>query len=111
MTRGYLSLRHDESNPSHHLYLNTGGRGGGIYWVAFTIHFGGKKRRIRRSLDTKCLAEAIRRRDTLFADIARDGLEVPERQAKRRRSEVSEGEMLTTRRMHLRHLTYFPSLA
>lgn len=111
MTRGYLSLRHDESNPSHHLYLNTGGRGGGIYWVAFTIHFGGKKRRLKRSLGTKCLAEAIRRRDTLFADIARDGLEVPERGTKRRRNEESEDEMLVTRSTRIRLVTHFRSLA
>ena len=28
MTRGYLSLRFNEANPSHHLYVNTGGRTG-----------------------------------------------------------------------------------
>ena len=53
MTRGYLSLRFNEANPSHHLYVNTGGRADGNYWVAYTPHFGGRKRRIRRSLGTK----------------------------------------------------------
>ena len=62
MTRGYLSLRFNEANPSHHLYVNTGGRADGNYWVAYTPHFGGRKRRIRRSLGTKCLADAIRLR-------------------------------------------------
>jgi hypothetical protein len=82
MTRGYLSLRLKEANPSHHLYVNTGGRTDGNYWVAYTLHFGGRKRRIRRSLGTKCLAEAIRLRDELFARIERDGEEVPERKPK-----------------------------
>ena len=79
MTRGYLSLRFNEANPSHHLYVNTGGRNDGNYWVAYTLHFGGRKRRIRRSLRTKCLAEAIRLRDELFAHIERHGEDVPER--------------------------------
>jgi len=41
MTRGYLSLRFNEANLSHHLYVNTGGRTDGNYWVAYTLHFGG----------------------------------------------------------------------
>jgi hypothetical protein len=84
MTRGYLSLRFNEANASHHLYVNTGGRTDGNYWVAYTLHFGGRKRRVRRSLGTKCLAEAIRLRDELFARIERDGEEVPERRPKSR---------------------------
>ena len=79
MTRGYLSLRFNEANPTHHLYVNTGGRTDGNYWVAYTLHFGGCKRRVRRSLGTKCLAEAIRIRDELFARIERDGEVVPDR--------------------------------
>jgi hypothetical protein len=89
MTRGYLSLRFNEANPSHHLYVNTGGRADGNYWVAYTLHFGGRKRRVRRSLGTKCLTQAIRRRDALFALIERDGEEVPERKPK----SPEEGEM------------------
>ena len=88
MTRGYLSLRLNEANPSHHLYVNTGARTDGNYWVAYTLHFGGRKRRIRRSLRTKCLAEAIRLRDELFARIERDGEEVPER----RRASSTDGD-------------------
>ena len=84
MRRGFLSLRITNSRPFHHLYVNTGGRAAGNYWVAYTLHFGGRKRRIRRSLGTKCLAEAIRLRDELFASIERDGEEVPERRPKTR---------------------------
>lgn len=79
MTHGYLSLRFSEGNPSHHLYVNTGGRADGNYWVAYTLHFDGRKRRVKRSLGTKCLEEAIRLRDELFARIERDGEEVPDR--------------------------------
>lgn len=79
MTRGYLSLRINKANPAHHLYLNSGGRSAGNYWVAYTLHFDDRKRRVRRSLGTKCLAEAIRRRDALFARIHLHGEEVPER--------------------------------
>jgi hypothetical protein len=89
MTRGHLSLRIDEANPSHHLYVNTGGRADGNYWVAYTLHFSGRKRRVRRSLGTKCLAEAIRLRDELFARVDRDGEDVPER----RPEAAKEGEM------------------
>jgi hypothetical protein len=88
MTRGYLSLRFNEANPSHHLYVNNGGRTDGNYWVAYTLHFGGRKRRVRHSLGTKCLAEAIRIRDELFACIERDGEEVPER----RRTGLADGD-------------------
>jgi hypothetical protein len=53
------------------------------------LHFSGRKRRIRRSLGTSCVEEAIRRRDELFARIERDGEEVPER----KRESPEEGEM------------------
>jgi len=83
MTRGYLSLRIDDTNPAHHLAVNTGGRSNGCWWVAYTLHFDSRKRRIRRSLGTKCLTAAIRLRDELFARIERDGEEVPERRPRR----------------------------
>ena len=89
MPRGFLYLRITNSSPSHHLYVNTGGRAEGNYWVAYTLHFGGRKRRVRRSLGTKCLAEAIRLRDELFTRIEQDGEEVPERKPK----SPEEGEM------------------
>lgn len=89
MTRGYLSLRIDDTNPAHHLFVNKGGRSNGFWWVASTLHFDGRKRRVRKPLGTKSLDEAIRRRDALFARIQRDGEEVPER----RRKGPGDGEM------------------
>ena len=82
MPRGFLSLRITNSSPHHHLYVNAGGRAAGNYWVAFTLHFGGRKRRVRRSLGTKCLTEAIRLRDELFDRINSEGEDVPVRSHK-----------------------------
>jgi hypothetical protein len=93
MTHGYLSLRFHQANPCHHLYVNTGGPADGNYWVAYTLHFGGRKRRVRRSLGTKNRAGAIRLRDELFARIERDGEEVPERRRTRPADGDREGEM------------------
>lgn len=92
MTRGYLSLRVDETNRAHHLYVNRGGRADGCWWVAYTLHFGGRKRRIRRSLGTKSLDEAIRFRDELFARIERDGEFVPARTRRRRAPKPADDE-------------------
>jgi hypothetical protein len=61
--------------------------------VAYTLHFGGRKRRIRRSLGTKCLADAIRLRDELFARIEREGEAVPERRRTSPTDRDREGEM------------------
>jgi hypothetical protein len=74
MPRGYLSVRINRSNRTHHLYLNNG-----HYWVHYTLHFDFRKRRIRSSLGTRDTAEAIRRRDALFARLALEGEHVPER--------------------------------
>ena len=95
LTLGYLSLRIDESNPAHHLYINRGGRADGCWWVAYTLHFGGRKRRVRRSLHTKSLEEAIRLRDDLFARIQVEGESVPERRLKDVEAGDREGEMWT----------------
>jgi len=113
MTRGYLSLRFNEANAVHHLYVNTGGRADGNYWVAYTLHFGGRKRRVKRSLGTKCLSEAIRLRDDLFARIERDGEEVPERRLTGRRSEDGQNEMLMThgRNVPRRHVLRYVVVA
>lgn len=73
MPRGFLSARFDARNPRHHLWCNNG-----TWWTHYTLHFGYRKRRIRRSLKTSSAEEAIRRRDALFARIAREGEEVPE---------------------------------
>jgi hypothetical protein len=93
MTRGYLSLRFNQANPSHHLYVNAGGRADGNYWVAYTLHFGGRKRRVKRTLGTKSLVEAIRLRDELFARIERDGEEVRDRRLTSPADGDREGEM------------------
>lgn len=75
MPIGTLSVRFDEANPRHHLYRN-----GRLWWLHFTVHHSGfKKRRIRRSLGTACLGEAIARRDRVFEEIASRGLEIPDR--------------------------------
>jgi hypothetical protein len=68
MPLGIPSLRIDETNPHHHIWLNNG-----TWWVHYTLHFGYRKRRIRRSLETRDLAEALRRRDELLRRLAVDG--------------------------------------
>jgi hypothetical protein len=84
MPLGRLSIRIDPVNPRHHLWCNNGS-----WWIAYVLHFDGRKRRIRRSLGTSCVAEAIRRRDELLARIAEQGEEVPER----RRTDTGEDDM------------------
>jgi|LakMenE01Jun11ns_1017448.scaffolds.fasta_scaffold8337315_1 hypothetical protein len=74
MPLGYLSSRARTSGNLHHLWLNNG-----TWWTHYTLHFGHRKRRIRRSLKTRSLDVAIRRRDELFARIAREGEWVEER--------------------------------
>jgi hypothetical protein len=86
MPIGQLSIRVDSSNRLHHIWCNNG-----TWWAAYVLHFGERKRRIRRSLKTSCVDEAIRRRDALFDQIARDGEEVPERRPRRQRR-ADEGE-------------------
>ena len=78
MPRGFLSARFDARNPRHHLWCNNG-----TWWTHYTLHFGYRKRRIRRSLETSSAEEAIRRRDALFARIAQEGEEVPERRPRK----------------------------
>lgn len=77
MPRGYLSVRIDTRNPLHHLYRNNGD----VWWVHYTLNWDGRTRRIRRSLATKSVEEAVRRRDELFARIDAEGEFVPERRA------------------------------
>ena len=73
MTIGFPSIRVDDANPLHHLWCNNG-----TWWVHYTLHFDGRKRRIRRSLRTASVGVAVRRRDELLDRIARDGELVPE---------------------------------
>jgi hypothetical protein len=74
MSKGHLSSRRCTAGDRHHLWNNNG-----TWWVHYTLHFGHRKRRIRRSLKTRSLDEAIRRRDELFAQIVRDGEWVADR--------------------------------
>ena len=78
MTIGYPSIRIDDANLLHHLWSNNG-----TWWVHYTLHFAGRKRRIRRSLGTRRVEEAIQRRDSLLVRLAREGEPVPERRPRR----------------------------
>ena len=85
MARGFLSARIDDTNRFHHLWNNNG-----TWWVHYTLHWDCRKRRIRRSLKTGEAVEAIARRDALFARLAEEGEEIPERRPPRVRR-VDEG--------------------
>lgn len=74
MPLGRLSARIDDANNTHHLWCNNG-----TWWVHYTLNFDFRTRRVRRSLVTKSLAEAIQKRDALFARLATEGEWVPER--------------------------------
>ena len=68
MPRGHLSVRVDATNRQHHLWNNNG-----VWWVHYTLNFDCRTRRVRRSLKTGSLDEAIRRRDELFAELSIGG--------------------------------------
>ena len=58
-----FSLRTNPHNPNHHLWNNNG-----TWFIHYVVHptpF--TKERVRRSLVTKCLAEARARREELLA--------------------------------------------
>ena len=74
MPVGHPSIRMSSDNPLHHLWLNNG-----TWWVHYTLNFDFRTRRVRRSLATRDAAEAVRRRDELFARLAREGEPVLER--------------------------------
>lgn len=62
MTTATLAIRVNPQNPDHHLYNNNG-----TWWCHYTrcpTPFTAE--RVRRSLGTKSLTEARRRRDTLL---------------------------------------------
>ena len=57
-----LAPRIDESNPDHHLWNNNG-----TWWFHCTVHGADyTSRRIRRSLGTRDVGEARRRRDEIL---------------------------------------------
>ncbi len=78
MPIGYPSLRVDTSNDTHHLWCNNG-----TWWMHYTLHFGHRVRRRRRSLRTRCLAEAMARRDEYFRQIAMHGEVIPDQRPTR----------------------------
>ena len=60
-----LAIRIDPQNPDHHIYNNNG-----TLWAHYTIYpTPVTAERIRRSLHTKDILEARRRRDAIFNDI------------------------------------------
>ncbi len=58
-----LAVRIDSGNPDHHIYDNNG-----TFWIHYTVYpTPVTAERIRKSLRTKDIAEARRRRDEIFA--------------------------------------------
>ena len=74
MPVGHPSIRMSSDNPLHPLWLNNG-----TWWVNYTLNFDFRARRVRRSLGSRDAEEAVRRRDELFARLARQGEFVPSR--------------------------------
>ena len=61
-TPSRLSLRVNAENRRHHLWNNNG-----TWWIHYTLHFADyTARRVRRSLRTSELEEAIRQRDAII---------------------------------------------
>lgn len=59
-------IRVDRTNPDHHLFRNNGGN----WWIYYqSFPDPARAERVRRSLHTKCLRTARKRRDDLFAQI------------------------------------------
>lgn len=62
MGQSTLAVRMDGRNSNHHLWNNNG-----TWFVHYTVYpTPVTKERVRRSLGTKCVQEARRRRDELF---------------------------------------------
>jgi hypothetical protein len=66
----HLATRRTGKNPNHHLWNNNG-----TWWLFFTLHsVSGGSKRYRRSLKTRDLETARRRRDGILRDLhARSG--------------------------------------
>jgi len=68
-TPARLSIRIDPANPRHHLWRNHG-----TWWIHYTLEtIDARVRRVRRSLGTRDLAQAVARRDTLLDRLAVEG--------------------------------------
>ena len=78
MPVAFPSIRVDQSNDTHHLWCNNG-----TWWMHYTVHFDHRVSRIRRSLQTRSLADAITRRDEYLRHVADHGEFVPDRRPAR----------------------------
>lgn len=78
MPVAFPSIRVDQTNDTHHLWCNNG-----TWWLHYTVHFDHRVRRIRKSLQTRSLANAIARRDEYLRQIAEKGEFVPDRRPAR----------------------------
>jgi hypothetical protein len=64
-TMSKLSIRTNPENPNHHLWNNHG-----TWFIHYVVHpTPWTKERIRRSLGTRSLEEARRKRDELFEQV------------------------------------------
>lgn len=64
-----LSIRVDADNPLHHIWSNNG-----TWWVHYTLTTWDERiRRVRRSLGTKDLGEALEQRDALLRRLSVEG--------------------------------------
>ena len=67
-----LSIRTNQNNPNHHLWLNNG-----IWWCHYTVHLPGhRSRRIRCSMRTRANVLARYRRDRLFQKLGEQAMQV-----------------------------------
>ncbi len=58
-----IMFRKCSGNPNHHLWSNNG-----TWWLHYTVHLPDyTKRRVRRSLKTKCVVEARAKRDAVLS--------------------------------------------
>ena len=65
MQRQQLAIRIQDGNPDHHLWNNNG-----TWFVHYTVYPDAlTSQRVRRSLGTKCLETARRKRDALFSNL------------------------------------------
>ena len=63
-----VSLRVDPENPNHHLWNNHG-----TWWLHYTLHLPDfTKRRVRKSLGTRCVKTARAKRDELLTELVVD---------------------------------------
>ncbi|NDG99866.1 MAG: hypothetical protein EBY43_02070 [Opitutae bacterium] len=64
-----LAIRVDESNPNHHLWNNNG-----TWWLHYTVYpTPVTSERRRKSLRTKCIEHARRKRDKIFWALGCEG--------------------------------------